>query len=96
MKRRRTYVIAYDSPSDARRARMLARVQGFGLDPQLSFHECSLTAGERREVWRALCAASCADEDRLILVRLDPRSASWRLGGTPGVLASPPALTYVG
>ncbi len=80
MPRRRTYIIAYDCVSDNRRARLLARIQGFGLDPQLSFHECALSAGERRELWNELAACADPEVDRLLLLRLDPRNERWRLG----------------
>jgi CRISPR/Cas system-associated endoribonuclease Cas2 len=80
MPKRRIYIIAYDSPSGNRRAKMLERVQGFGIDPQLSFHECCLSRGETRELWGELLACSDPARDKLLLLRLDPRNATWRLG----------------
>ncbi len=80
MIKRWIYIIAYDSPDSKRRAKMLDRVEGFGMDPQLSFHECHLSRGETRELWNELLDCHNADEDRLLLLRLDPRNATWRLG----------------
>ena len=94
MPKRRIYLIAYDTPSNSRRALMLARVQGFGLDPQLSFDECALTNGERRELWGELSSCTEPNEDKLLLLRLDPRCERWRLGTTKPVTLHP--LTYIG
>ncbi len=94
MPKRWMYIVAYDTPSNSRRAIMLERAQGFGLDPQLSFHECQLTVGERRELWREFHALADPLEDKVLLLRLDPRSLRWRLGKTEP--ATPSTLTYIG
>lgn len=95
MPKRWTYIVAYDSPNSNRRNRMLARIAGFGIDPQLSFHECRLSTGERRELWAELIACADPEQDRLLLLRLDPRSSKWRLSEpAPNRVASP--LIYVG
>ncbi|HHG89767.1 MAG TPA: CRISPR-associated endonuclease Cas2 [Devosia sp.] len=99
MPKRWTYLVAYDSPSDSRRAGMLRLVGGFGMDPQLSFHECRLSAGERRELWGELTRCAKPEQDRLLLLRLDPRSQRWRLDGNDrddSADGSAGVLTYVG
>ncbi len=95
MPKRWTYIIAYDSPDANRRTRMLARVVGFGIDPQLSFHECRLSNGERRELWSALRRCADPQQDRLLLLRLGPRNAKWRLGPPPAIEADNPVI-YIG
>ena len=54
-------------------------MRGFGVDAQLSVHECRLTPGERREMWRRLVALVDA-EDKLMLLVLDPRARIESLG----------------
>jgi CRISPR-associated protein Cas2 len=80
MPHRDLYVLAYDIAVPAPRARALRTVRGFGLDPQLSVHECYFTPGERNEVWHSLATLIDAQTDRLLLLRLDPRSAIDHLG----------------
>jgi CRISPR/Cas system-associated endoribonuclease Cas2 len=74
------YLLAYDVVLPAPRARALKAVRGFGLDAQLSVHECSFTAGERREIWHRLAATLDPAADRLLMLRLDPRSPADHLG----------------
>ena len=86
-------LIAYDITDDRRRARAFEAVRGFGPDGQLSVHECSLSAGERREIWRRL--TDLADEDdRLMMLLLDPRARIETLG-TPRASLEP-GLHYIG
>jgi CRISPR-associated endonuclease Cas2 len=93
MPRRDLVLVAYDVACERRRARALAAVRGFGIDGQLSVHECRLTSGERREIWRRL--TDILDErDRLLLLLLDPRARVETLG-TPRAPFEP-ALHYIG
>ena len=93
MPRRDLVLVAYDIACDRRRARTLDAVRGFGIDAQLSVHECRFTAGERREIWRRL-AALVDKDDRLLLLILDPRARVETLG-TPRAPLDP-ALHYIG
>jgi len=86
-------LLAYDIAHDARRTRALNAVRGFGIEGQLSVHECRLSAGERHEIWRRLVAL-VAPDDRLLMLRLDPRSRIETLG-TPRAPLSP-VLHYIG
>ncbi|WP_315783301.1 MULTISPECIES: CRISPR-associated endonuclease Cas2 [unclassified Bradyrhizobium] len=94
MPQRDLVLLAYDIVCDRRRARALEAVRGFGVDAQLSFHECRFTPAERREMWRRLTALLDADEDRLLLLVLDPRARIESLG-TPRVTLDP-QLHYIG
>jgi CRISPR-associated protein Cas2 len=80
MPHRDLYLLAYDIAADAARARALSAVRGFGLDPQLSVHECHFTPGERNEIWQRLAALLDPAADRLLLLRLDPRSGIDHIG----------------
>ena len=94
MPRRDLILLAYDVVCDRRRARTLDPVRGFGVDGQLSVHECRFTAGERREMWRRLVSLLDEREDRLLLLLLDPRARIETLG-TPRVTLDP-LLHYIG
>jgi CRISPR-associated protein Cas2 len=93
MPRRDLVLLAYDIADDRRRARTLDAVRGFGIDAQLSVHECFFTPGERREIWRRLTAL-VEPQDRLLMLLLDPRSRIEALG-TPRAPLDP-ALHYIG
>jgi len=86
MTRRHLVLVAYDISCDRRRARVLARVRGFGLGGQKSVHECRLSRREAEELWQSMRALTCAETDRLLMIRLDPRAPVVTLG-----IARPPA-----
>lgn len=85
---RRHYLLAYDVASDRRRARVLKAVKAHGIGGQKSAHECWLSRAERRELMRRLAALVDPAADRLLLLRLDPRSTARQLG-TGDTLADP-------
>ena len=93
MTRRRLFLIAYDVTCHRRRARALRTVRAFGLGGQKSAHECALTGRERRELLNDLARVLDGKVDRLLVLRLDPRSRIDTLG-----VAEPPDLSwfYVG
>lgn len=93
MPHRDLVLLAYDITCDRRRARAFKAVRGFGIDAQLSVHECRFTPGERGEMWVRLTGLA-ADSDRLMLLLLDPRSRIVTLG-TPRTPLEP-ALHYIG
>jgi hypothetical protein len=68
-------------------------VRGFGIDAQLSVHECCFTPSERREIWRRLTAFA-GEDDRLLWLLLDPRARIETLGTPRATLE--PALYYIG
>ena len=93
MPRRDLVLLAYDITCNLRRARALKAVRGFGIDAQLSVHECCFTPGERREMWRRLTALA-GENDRFLLLLLDPRARIETLG-TPRTPLEP-TLHYIG
>jgi len=94
MPRRDLILLAYDIVCDRRRARALDAVRGFGVDAQLSVHECQFTAGERREIWQRLVALLDEGEDRLLMLVLDPRARIEALGA-PRITLDP-VSHYIG
>jgi CRISPR-associated endonuclease Cas2 len=93
MPRRDLVLLAYDVACDRRRARVLDAVRGFGIDAQLSVHECRFTAAERREIWRRVTAL-VAPDDRVLMLVLDPRARVETLGTARAPLD--PAFHYIG
>lgn len=90
---RRYYLLAYDVTSDRRRAAVLKAVKAHGIGGQKSAHECWLSRSERRELMRRLHRLVEPGEDRLLLLRLDPRSEIRQLG--KGEVLADPRLFYV-
>jgi len=80
MRERDLYIAAYDirSPQRLRAARKV--VKGYATGGQKSAYECFLTAAERRDLVRELRRVMEPDEDRVLLIRLDPRSRVHTLG----------------
>lgn len=94
MTTRSPYLLAYDVREPRRLRGALHIVRGYATGGQRSVHECFLTAGERRRLLLDYEGLLELDEDRLLLLRLDPRSRTYALG-----TASPPAdpdFFYVG
>jgi CRISPR-associated protein Cas2 len=94
MAERDLVLLGYDVISDRRRARVLAAVRAFGIGGQLSAHECLLSRPERRELWRRIAALVDPDEDRVLLLALDPRLAVETFG--TALPPRPVTFHYVG
>jgi len=78
-------VLAYDSPSDARRRKLFRVLRGYGERKQFSLFEARVT----REQWARLKAALEhiiePGEDNLVAYFLSPENAdkTWRVGNAP-------------
>ncbi len=77
---RHLFLIGYDIASARRRRQALKTVKGHAIGGQKSLYECWLTAGELQQAMAALRALIDPLEDRVVLVRLDPRAAIHTLG----------------
>ncbi len=86
MSKRELYLAAYDVSQPRRLVAALALVRGFATGGQKSVHEIFLTPFEKRELLHAMSLLLKEDEDRFLLLRLDPRAKTLTLGR-----ASPPA-----
>ena len=74
------YIAAYDIASPKRLRQALRIVRGHATGGQKSAYECFLTPAERRDLLGKLRAVVDPDEDRVLLIRLDPRSRVHTLG----------------
>ena len=93
-KQRLLHIAAYDVTDPQRLRRALDVVKNYASGGQKSVYECFLTDAERERLIADMLAVIDPDEDRFLLLRLDPRSKVVTLG-----IAQPPAeptLYYVG
>lgn len=94
MAKRGLYLAAYDVSSAARLRRMLNIVKDFSTGGQKSVYECYLTDAEREELLGRVREEIDEEEDRFMLLRLDPRSRVRTLG--VAVQPADPGYFYVG
>lgn len=94
MSDRDLYIAAYDITSARRLRAALKLVKGHATGGQKSAYECFLTGAERRDLLRKLRAVIEPGEDRVLLIRLDPRSRVHTLG--IGEAPADPAFFYCG
>jgi CRISPR-associated protein Cas2 len=80
MSERDLYIAAYDISSARRLRAALKLVKEYATGGQKSAYECFLTPAERRDLLRELRAVIEPIEDRVLLIRLDPRSRVHTLG----------------
>ncbi len=83
---RSLYLAAYDIAEPKRLHRMLVAVKGYATGGQKSVFECWLDNGEKKQLLSASATIMSLNEDRFMLLRLDPRQKPRLLG-----LAQPPA-----
>lgn len=74
------YIAAYDIASVRRLRAALGCLKGYAIGGQKSVFECFLTASERRTLLEKMGAIVNPEEDRFLLIRLDPRSRVRVLG----------------
>jgi CRISPR-associated protein Cas2 len=80
MGERDLYIAAYDICCAKRLRAALKAVKGHATGGQKSAYECFLTPAERRGLLDDLRSIIKAGEDRVLLIRLDPRSRVHTLG----------------
>jgi CRISPR-associated protein Cas2 len=80
MGERDLYIAAYDISCARRLRATLKLVKGHATGGQKSAYECFLTPAERRDLLDDLRAVIKPDADRVLLIRLDPRSRVHTLG----------------
>ncbi len=85
MSSRTLHLIAYDIARPKRLRRALHAVRGYASGGQKSAHECFLSAPERHALLARLRGIAHPRDDRLLAIRLDPRSPPRLLG-----IARPP------
>jgi CRISPR-associated protein Cas2 len=77
---RQLHLVGYDVAHPKRLAQALKVARQFATGGQLSVHECYLTAGEKRALWIEMSRILKPGEDRLFILRLDPRATIRTLG----------------
>lgn len=80
MSERDFYLAAYDVAAPRRLAAALALVRGYATGGQKSVHECFLSPAERNELLHHMALILDEQEDRFMLLRLDPRARTYALG----------------
>lgn len=81
---RHLYLIGYDVSDNACRRRVLRTIKGNAIGGQKSVYECWLDDREFHDAHRSLQELVAETDDRVVLMRLDPRAAVHTLGvGVP-------------
>ncbi len=87
MNSRHLFLIGYDIHQNPRRQRVLRDVRQHALGGQKSFYECWLSVAELQALLAQLRMRIDTDIDRIVIVRLDARTQSLRLGAAQPVMA---------
>lgn len=74
------YLVAYDVRDDRRLRAALHITRRYATGGQKSVHECWMTPAEKGHLIHDLDQALEASEDRLLIIRLDPRQSVLTLG----------------
>jgi CRISPR-associated protein Cas2 len=77
---RHLFLIGYDIRNNRRRRHALRAIKGHAVGGQKSIYECWLTQGELQSAMAMLRSVIDAETDRVVLIRLDPRSTVKTLG----------------
>lgn len=77
---RHLYLYAYDLPDDRRRAKLLEMCQRFATGGQRSAYECWWSPAEAEAIRSFTQSQIDPDEDRILILRLDPRVKVHTLG----------------
>jgi CRISPR-associated protein Cas2 len=94
MPERRLHLVGYDVADPRRLARALKVARNYATGGQLSVHECFLTAAEKRALWLQMREVIDPKEDRVFILRLDPRAPVRTLG--IGLAPEDPPFFYHG
>lgn len=90
---RHLYLAAYDIADDRRRVGALKLLRAYATGGQKSVHEVWLTDGDKRDVLADM-ACILGNDDRFMLLRLDPRSRPHVIGR--GEAPADPDYFYIG
>lgn len=94
MPQRQLHIAAYDVSSPTRLQEALKVLKGYASGRQKSVFECFLTPAERKALLEEIQALLDGEEDRFMLLRLEPRSKV-RVRGK-AIKPSDPSYFYVG
>lgn len=94
MPQRHLYIAAYDVSSPTRLQDALKVLKGYASGRQKSVFECFLTPAERKALLEDIQTLLNAEEDRFMLLRLEPRGKV-RVRGK-AIKPTDPSYFYVG
>lgn len=94
MAKRALYIAAYDVSEPARLRKVHHVVKRFATGGQKSVFECFLTPSEREDLLAGAREILDEDEDRIALLRIEPRTQPMLLG--VAVPAADPDFFYIG
>ncbi len=94
MTERTLYIAAYDVASPKRLRAALRVLKDYASGRQKSVFECFLTRAERQELLIRMQDLLDPEQDRFVLVRLDPRGKIRARG--KAVIAKDPPWFYIG
>ncbi|AGA33155.1 CRISPR-associated protein Cas2 [Thioalkalivibrio nitratireducens DSM 14787] len=94
MSERDFFLAAYDVSRPSRLAAALKLVRAYATGGQKSVHEVFLTPAERGDLLHDMAMILDEEEDRFLLLRLDPRARVYTLGKAQA--PSDPDLFYLG
>lgn len=95
MQERKLHLVAYDVADARRLDAVMQCVRAYATGGQKSVYECFLTPAERGRLLADLALLIEENEDRLLLLRLDPRPRVVTLGVAVAP-ADPPYYLVVG
>lgn len=93
MSQRHLHLAAYDVTDDKRLRQALKILRGYATGGQKSVFECFLSPSEKRDLLEQINELLDLDDDRFLLVRLDPRAKVRTLG--IAVAPGDPAFIYI-
>ena len=94
MPQRDLYLAAYDIAEPRRLSAALKLTRAYATGGQKSVHELFLTPAEREQMVAAMDALIDKATDRVLLLKLDPRSRVYTLGRA--IAPADPEYFYVG
>ncbi len=77
---RKLYLAAYDVADEARLRYALRAARSFAIGGQKSVHECMISDAEMAELLVSIEERLDPNDDRFLLLRLDPRAKIFLLG----------------
>lgn len=77
---RQLFLVCYDISSPRRAYRVRKVLRSFAFPVQKSILECMLTLAERGKLIKDIEKLIDPDEDRFLLLHIDPRAFAWRMG----------------
>lgn len=77
---RRLYLAGYDVASPRRLRASLHLIKGHATGGQKSLYECFLTEGEKSRLVHDMAMVLEEEEDKFLLIGIDPRSRVYTLG----------------